>query len=52
MCIPGTHKSQIKLPPTLDIDNEWAPAITFELKAGDCLIFSSRLMHGAKVLES
>lgn len=48
MCIPGTHKSQIKLPTTLDIDNEWAPAITFELKAGDCLIFSSRLMHGAK----
>ena len=48
MCIPGTHKSQIKLPTTLDIDNELAPAITFELKAGDCLIFSSRLMHGAK----
>ena len=48
MCIPGTHKSQIKLPTTLDIDNALAPAITFELKAGDCLIFSSRLMHGAK----
>ncbi len=48
MCIPGTHKSRIELPETLDIDNEWAPAITFELKAGDCLIFSSRLMHGAK----
>ena len=48
MCIPGTHKSRIKFPTTLDIDNEWAPAITFELKAGDCLIFSPRLMHGAK----
>ena len=48
ICIPGTHKSQIKIPTTLDIDNELAPAITFELKAGDCLIFSSRLMHGAK----
>ena len=48
MCIPGTHKSRIKFPTTLDIDNELAPAITFELKAGDCLVFSSRLMHGAK----
>ena len=48
MCIPGTHKSRIRFPTTFDIDNEWAPAITFELKAGDCLIFSSRLMHGAK----
>ena len=48
MCIPGTHKSRIKLPTTLDIDNEWAPAITFELKAGDCLVFSPRLMHGTK----
>ena len=48
MCIPGTHKSRIKLPTTLDIDDEWAPAITFELKAGDCLVFSPRLMHGTK----
>ena len=48
MCIPGTHKSRITFPTTLDIDNEWAPAITFELKAGDCLIFSPRLMHGTK----
>ena len=48
MCIPGTHKSRIEFPTTVGIDNEWAPAITFELKAGDCLIFSPRLMHGTK----
>ena len=30
MCIPGTHKSRITFPTTLEIDNEWAPAITFE----------------------
>ena len=48
MCIPGTHKSRIQFPTTLDIDNELAPAITFELKAGDCLVFSPRLMHGTK----
>lgn len=47
-CIPGTHKSQIEFPQTLEIDNEWAPAITFALKAGDCLVFSPRLMHGAR----
>ena len=48
MCIPGTHKSRIEFPTTVGIDNEWAPAITFELKAGDCLVFSPRLMHGTK----
>ena len=48
MCIPGTHKSRITFPTTLDIDNGLAPAITFELKAGDCLVFSPRLMHGTK----
>ncbi|HIA65652.1 TPA: hypothetical protein EYN98_06220 [Candidatus Poribacteria bacterium] len=47
-CIPGTHKSQIDFPDTIGIDNEWAPAETFELTAGDCLVFSSRLMHGAR----
>ena len=48
MCIPGTHKSRIEFPTTVGIDDEWAPAITFELKAGDCLVFSPRLMHGTK----
>ena len=48
MCIPGTHKSRIKFPTTLGIDNELAPAITFALKVGDCLVFSPRLMHGTK----
>ena len=47
-CIPGTHKSEINFPDSLDIDNLWAPAETFELQAGDCLIFSPRLMHGAR----
>ena len=48
MCIPGTHKSRVEFPTTVGIDDEWAPAITFELKAGDCLVFSPRLMHGTK----
>ena len=48
MCIPGTHKSRIAFPTTVGIDNEWAPAITFTLKAGDCLVFSPRLIHGTK----
>ena len=48
-CIPGTHKSEISFPADLDIDSHpWAPTETFELQAGDCLIFSPRLMHGTE----
>ena len=44
-CVPGSHKSQIKCPASIAYDNPYAPAVTFEMKAGDCIIFSPGLMH-------
>lgn len=47
-CVPGSHKSEIKCPSTISIDNEYAPAVTFEMKAGDCIIFSPNLIHDSR----
>ncbi len=44
-CVPGSHKSQIKCPASITYDNEFAPAETFEMQAGDCIIFSPALIH-------
>jgi len=47
-CVPGSHKSDIKCPSTIHLMDDDSPAITFPLNAGDAIIFSPNLIHGAK----
>lgn len=47
-CVPGSHKSAIKCPSSFRLMDEDSPAITFPLKAGDAIVFSPNLIHGAK----
>lgn len=44
-CVPGSHKSNIKCPDTITADSEHSNLRSFNMKAGDVIIFSSGLIH-------
>ena len=44
-CVPGSHKSNIKCPDTITADSDNSNLRSFNMEAGDAIIFSSGLIH-------
>ena len=44
-CVPGSHKSNIKCPTSITAESSDSNLRSFDMEAGDAIIFSSGLMH-------
>ena len=48
VCLPGSHKRNFELPDSVSIDDGPPTVVNVPVQAGDCVIFTEALYHGAK----
>ncbi|MDA0335522.1 MAG: phytanoyl-CoA dioxygenase family protein, partial [bacterium] len=48
VCVPGSHKSHFAAPDDLTVDSDPPSVVNLPINAGDCVVFTELLRHGAR----